>query len=151
MSPPPSPRVTPTRSRPRRRLAAALALAGALVALGACGDATGPARGPLTAHWVSEGTGSGDVTGMPLTLTLVQDGAAVTGTGTVRPPAGDDVALTVEGTISGRVVTLALDGGAAAWPDTALLLQAMLSESEQRLTGTVTQGRYSEVRLFERR
>ena len=130
-----------------RRLLAALLLGAGLAA---CGDPTAPERGPLTAEWVAPATGTGALTGIPMSLELQQAGAAVTGTGTAVLPSGTAVALVASGEVSGRVVTLELDSAPAGGFPAPLLLQAMLSEDGERLSGAITQGQLTEVRIFQR-
>ena len=135
---------------PHRRTAAVLALAAAAL-LGACDDVAGPQPAPLSARWESPATGSGALTGAPIALVLEQRDAAVTGSGTVQHPSGALLPVSVVGSITGRVVTLELDAVPPATLPSTLLLQAMLAEDEQRLTGAITLGELTEVRYFQRR
>lgn len=152
LPPPPrrrrSPAAPPSSRRRRGRLLVALLAA---AGLGACDVVTGPEPAPLTAEWVSAASGSGEVTGMPMSLELRQEGTVVTGTGTGVLPSGDAVALAASGTVTGRVVTLVVDSEPTGSFPTTLLVQAMLSEDERRLSGTITQERLTEVRIFQRR
>ena len=134
-----------TAPRPLRRRGRLLAALLAATALGACDRVTGPEPAPLTAEWVSAASGSGEVTGMPMSLELRQEGTVITGTSTGVLPAGTAVA------VSGRVVTLVVDSEPTGSFPTTLLVQAMLSEDERRLSGTITQERLTEVRIFQRR
>jgi hypothetical protein len=134
---------------PRRRLARPVAAA--LLALGAlgaaaCSDSTGP-RPPLEGAWLSVGLPAAAPTGATIELTLRQEGADVSGTGSMTYPPGFASEITVEGTVSGTVVMLTLASPALAQPMT---MQAILADGGGRFTGPLTLGASSQQRTFER-
>jgi hypothetical protein len=81
-----------------------------LVTLAACGDdkPTQPAAATATGTW------AGTIEGQQLTLTLVQNGGAVSGTGTMSNTPSGTRALTATGTFTAPNLTLTLSSGTAA-------------------------------------
>lgn len=128
-----------------RPLAAAALVVVAAVA-GACSDGTGP-RPPLEGRWLAVGLPAAAPTGATIELTLDQRGSEVTGTGSMAYPPGFASALTVHGTVAGRVVMLTFTSPALAEPMT---MQAILADGGGRFTGPLTLAQSSEARTFER-